>query len=207
MGETRRCGGEGVCVERDRAVPSVYDRADGDRGREMGAWHTLRRGRDGRALDLRLFDDGVLRGCDAVWVRAGLVELPVRGVLRGGRAGDVLEGAGVKVSEKGVQQVFTDICYLYDRRWYHTHDSRRSASGFPDLVVSTPWGPVFAEVKTATGRIAPAQREWLTDLARCGIVVVLRPGCEDWWVHLMADGKTDIPRLCWEHRFPFGRVE
>jgi len=100
------------------------------------------------------------------------------------------------VSEKAIQRVFTDIAYLYGRLWYHTYDSRRSASGFPDLVVVLPRVVVYAEIKTAKGRVTETQVEWLKALGQAGsLVAVLRPGCEDQWVHLMADSRVTGRRL------------
>jgi hypothetical protein len=55
-------------------------------------------------------------------------------------------------------------------RAYHTHDSRRSAAGFPDLVLAHPRAGrvVFAELKSEAGRLSRAQLAWLTDLAAAG---------------------------------------
>lgn len=62
---------------------------------------------------------------------------------------------------------------------YHTHDSRRSESGFPDRVFLKPPRVVFAELKAEKGRIRPKQREWLAALAQCHVEVYLwRPS--DW---------------------------
>ena len=52
------------------------------------------------------------------------------------------------------------------RGWitYHTYDSRRSESGFPDLVMAR-WGQlVFAELKRQSGKLTGAQREWEASL-------------------------------------------
>lgn len=61
------------------------------------------------------------------------------------------------------------------RRIYHTHDSRRSEPGFPDLVLLHPGQKriVFAELKTATGKTSAAQEEWIADLAAAGAEVYL----------------------------------
>ena len=47
---------------------------------------------------------------------------------------------------------------------YHTHDSRRSPAGFPDLVLARPHRLIFAEVKTETGRVTQAQLAWIANL-------------------------------------------
>lgn len=49
---------------------------------------------------------------------------------------------------------------------YHTHDSRRSEPGFPDLVLVHPRAGrlIFAELKTEAGKVSGAQEDWLTAL-------------------------------------------
>lgn len=53
---------------------------------------------------------------------------------------------------------------------YHTHDSRRSAAGFPDLVLvhDRQARVLYRELKTARGRVSPDQQRWLTALAAAG---------------------------------------
>jgi hypothetical protein len=63
---------------------------------------------------------------------------------------------------------------------YHTHDSRRSAHGFPDLVLVRERA-VFVELKREKGRLKPEQAVWLRGL--------LDAGCEAYLVrprHLQA---------------------
>lgn len=50
---------------------------------------------------------------------------------------------------------------------YHTHDSRRSAPGFPDVVAVHPaTGAIaFLEIKRETGRLTANQVEWGAALA------------------------------------------
>jgi hypothetical protein len=51
---------------------------------------------------------------------------------------------------------------------YHTHDSRRSQAGLPDLILRRRPRVVWAELKSERGRLTPAQREWIADLRACG---------------------------------------
>ena len=51
--------------------------------------------------------------------------------------------------------VSSDICA------YHTHDSRRSAKGFPDLVLAKNGVVLIVELKTDTGVATPDQVAWL----------------------------------------------
>ena len=52
------------------------------------------------------------------------------------------------------------------RSWlvYHTYDSRRSAPGFPDLVLARDGRVMFVELKVPSGRISQNQRAWLVAL-------------------------------------------
>ena len=59
--------------------------------------------------------------------------------------------------------------YAKDNGWrvYHTHDSRGSDPGYPDLTLCRPPHVVFAELKTKTGRLRSSQVAWNLDLAAC----------------------------------------
>ncbi len=72
------------------------------------------------------------------------------------------------ISEEEFQAQILDLARMSGWRCYHTFDSRRSAPGFPDLVLVREPVLVFAELKTDTGRLRPEQREWLEALRRCG---------------------------------------
>jgi len=67
-------------------------------------------------------------------------------------------------SEKEFQGQVLRLARLCGWRVYHTFDSRRSAPGFPDLVMARPPVVMFAELKTETGRVRPEQRDWLEAL-------------------------------------------
>lgn len=61
--------------------------------------------------------------------------------------------------------------------WYHTHDSRRSPKGFPDLTLTRGDELVFFEVKKQTGVVTPDQQEWIDRLSQVPgvIAMVVRP--------------------------------
>lgn len=64
------------------------------------------------------------------------------------------------------------------RRAYHTFDSRRSDTGFPDLVLVSPQRKrvVYLELKREKGKVSERQAEWIRDLHRAGAeVYVARP--------------------------------
>lgn len=51
---------------------------------------------------------------------------------------------------------------------YHTHDSRRSAAGFPDWTFATARGVMFRELKTDRGKVTADQQAWLAMLRGAG---------------------------------------
>ena len=57
---------------------------------------------------------------------------------------------------------------------YHTHDSRRSGKGFPDLVMLRPPRILYVELKRQKNAYtSPEQDEWLGALKECGAEVFL----------------------------------
>jgi hypothetical protein len=71
----------------------------------------------------------------------------------------------MRETERQFQQAVEDLARALRWRVYHTYDSRRSAPGFPDLVLARQDEPIiFAELKTDKGRVSPAQAEWLAAL-------------------------------------------
>lgn len=64
-------------------------------------------------------------------------------------------------SEAAFQQQVLNLAGFYGWRSYHTHDSRRSQAGFPDLVLLRDAELIFAELKTDTGRVRPEQKLWI----------------------------------------------
>ena len=84
-------------------------------------------------------------------------------------------GAGPR--EADFQRAVIDLATRLGLKAFHSTDSRRDTSaGFPDLVIAGRRGVIFAELKTAKGRVEPAQREWIDRLRTAGqIAVVWRP--------------------------------
>lgn len=68
----------------------------------------------------------------------------------------------------GLQSTVLGMCRVMGLLVYHTHDSRRSTSGFPDLVVVGPGGVLFRELKGDGGRVSPAQQAWVDALLAAG---------------------------------------
>lgn len=85
----------------------------------------------------------------------------------------------VAVSEASFQASVIQLAKMCGWLAYHTHNSRRSEPGFPDLVLVKPPRVVFAELKTAKGKPSPAQERWLAALAASPVESYLwRP--DDW---------------------------
>lgn len=70
------------------------------------------------------------------------------------------------ITEAEFQQQVIDLAEVYGWLAYHTHDSRHSNPGFPDLVLVKGRALIFAELKTEKGRVRPEQQVWLDALER-----------------------------------------
>lgn len=83
------------------------------------------------------------------------------------------------LTEKAFTQMVIDLAHYLGWMSYHTHDSRHSEPGFPDLCMIKDGRIVFAELKTETGKATPQQEHWLKELSKCNTEVYLwRPS--DW---------------------------
>jgi len=72
------------------------------------------------------------------------------------------------VSEKAFMDTILQAAEIYGWWTYHTHDSRRSTAGFPDLVLIKPPRVIFLEVKSERGRLSREQADVLAMLQECG---------------------------------------
>lgn len=89
---------------------------------------------------------------------------------------------GATLTEKQFMAAVLEMARLHKWRCYHAFDSRRSEPGFPDLVLVRDGRIIFAELKTATGRLTDEQSEWIDALEACpGVEVrVWRPDALKW---------------------------
>lgn len=90
-----------------------------------------------------------------------------------------------------VRRILKEAGYLV----YHTHDSRGSEPGFPDLVATNGSRLLFIELKTRTGKLTIDQTRWLALLRHTGTeVYVLRPHDLEWFGHQLErrGGKAGI---------------
>jgi hypothetical protein len=71
-------------------------------------------------------------------------------------------------TEDVLQSSVIEMATWFKWRHYHTHDSRRSAAGFPDLVLVRPPDVIYVELKSDKGRLSPEQTAWLQDLEKAG---------------------------------------
>lgn len=69
------------------------------------------------------------------------------------------------------------------QRWfvYHTHDSRRSVAGFPDLVLLRPPQIVVAELKVGKNKVTAEQNLWLNLFEECGVPAYVWRDTENDW--------------------------
>jgi hypothetical protein len=68
-------------------------------------------------------------------------------------------------TEAEFSQEIIDAAEVGGWLWYHTHDSRRSPKGFPDLTLVRGHELIFLEVKKQTGVVTPEQQEWIDRLS------------------------------------------
>lgn len=73
-----------------------------------------------------------------------------------------------QVSERDFQGLVMATALYNNWTAFHVYDSRRSFPGWPDVTLCRPPELIFAELKSETGRVTPAQQKWIDDLKACG---------------------------------------
>lgn len=71
-----------------------------------------------------------------------------------------------KITEKQFMAQVIELASVLGWRVYHTHDSRHSAAGFPDLMLLRGTVMIVAELKVGTHMPTQAQREWIGAFVR-----------------------------------------
>ena len=71
---------------------------------------------------------------------------------------------GAAMSERDLQGHVLAIARVRNWLCFHPFDSRRSEWGWPDLAMARRGVVLFAELKSATGRLTPAQEAWAAEL-------------------------------------------
>lgn len=92
------------------------------------------------------------------------------------------------MTERELQQAVNEALRWSGWMLYHTHDSRRSQAGFPDIVAVKGARTIWAELKTEKGKLRQEQREWLDALVEAQPEVYLvRPAGLDAFIALLGD--------------------
>ena len=80
--------------------------------------------------------------------------------------------AANSMRERDLQESVRQMCRALNLPYYHTHDSRRSPEGWPDVATVVGSTLVLRELKAVKGKCTPAQIRWLDALAQCECVDV-----------------------------------
>ena len=86
----------------------------------------------------------------------------------------------ITVTEKQLQSDIIRIAKRCGWKVYHTHDSRRSEYGYPDLTMVRRDRLIFAELKRELGKPTPEQSEWLEALSVVPRIEVFIWRPQDW---------------------------
>ena len=78
--------------------------------------------------------------------------------------------AGPDLPEAALLATIRQLAKQYGWQCYHTHDSRRSESGYPDITLTDGTSVLVYELKTNTGKLTQEQLHWLSLLAHTGKV-------------------------------------
>ena len=100
------------------------------------------------------------------------------------------------MTEAALQASVRQLAELEGWRHYHTHDSRRSESGFPDSLMARDGRLIAAELKRETKQPTQAQLDWLAALEAAGVeAYIWRPS--DWREGRIARvlGRADFVRF------------
>ena len=90
------------------------------------------------------------------------------------------QSSALSLSEADLQTCVIDLAQRLGWLVYHTHDSRHSAKGYPDIVALNGTVGLAIELKSEKGKVTPEQKQWLTAFAGAGFLpCIWRPA--DWY--------------------------
>jgi hypothetical protein len=102
----------------------------------------------------------------------------------------VTEGRDVaeRINEAQWQRQVLKLAGILGWTSYHPWTSINSAAGWPDIALCRPPRLILAELKSATGKVSPAQDRWLDMLRQC-------PGVETYlWRPADIDAVAEVLR-------------
>lgn len=91
-----------------------------------------------------------------------------------------MRAATLQPTEREFQRQIVRLAKILGWLVYHPWLSVHSTSGFPDLVLVRPPRVIFAEIKTAGGKITTHQVAWLRLLGECPQVEAYLWRPDDW---------------------------
>ena len=77
------------------------------------------------------------------------------------------------ITEKQFQWQVMQLANLLGWRVYHTHDSRRSVAGFPDLILLRASRMLVVELKVGKNKSTAEQTAWLREFSKTGAFVAV----------------------------------
>lgn len=92
-----------------------------------------------------------------------------------------MTGYHPRITERTLQDAIVACAQALGWRCYHTWLSLNSESGYPDLTLTRGGRLVIAELKSATGKLSPAQADWLAALQLVPGIEVHEWRPEDWF--------------------------
>lgn len=78
-----------------------------------------------------------------------------------------------KLTEKEFMAQVVQLAKLLGWLVYHTHDSRRSVAGFPDLMLLRGGRLLVIELKVGQNQPTAEQRTWLREFSKTGVFVAV----------------------------------
>lgn len=99
------------------------------------------------------------------WLR----DCAAKGIIAGVKGVQIQPATNESVSEKEFQAAVESFAKRHGWLCYHTRDSRKSASGFPDCVFLRGPRIVIAELKVGDNQPTASQSTWLEAFAAAGI--------------------------------------